>query len=189
MFAYCGNNPVNGSDPSGYLTDGQIHDAVLEEISRKSGGRYKYKRYDTLIIYAVAFGLKWFGFCDLYDPNTGETWELKKNTKSTSCRTEVAQRQLDNYLNNGYLASDPDLKLKRPKSSIPAGYFTKYDSDGTKYLINYWDQGGGILRYHYYIIPSMYDLAMATVIAGSFVASINVQHGGKGDLAYNYCDR
>ena len=178
MFAYCGNNPINYADPSGALTDAQIHDEVLKEITKRSGGRYRYKRSDTKIVYDVLWGLKWFGYCDLYDPITGETWELKKNTSSWSCTTPHAQAQLSNYINNGYLTNDPELDLKLPTTTIPSGHFTRMDEDGTQYVISYWDQGDGILRYQYYIIPTGKEVVAMTIIAGAFIASVSYQSAG-----------
>ena len=189
MFAYCENNPVNYTDATGYLTDGQIHDEVLEEIAKQSGYRYKYRRQDTLIIYEVAWGFSWFGFCDLYDPITGETWELKKNTASRTCRTEYAQLQLSNYIDNGYLAINPGLDLKQPTTYIPPRKFTVMDKTGTQYLISYWDQGGGILRYQYFVIPSNYDVVACTVIAGAFCVGVSIQRGGNTRIQQNLIDR
>ena len=184
MFAYCLNNPINNCDSTGCLTDGQIHDAVLEEISKRSGYRYKYKRQDTMIIYRVAFGAKWFGFCDLYDPLTGEVWELKKNTSSPSCQTYSAINQLTRYC-EGYLFTKPKLKLKKPENSIPPGFFSIIDNLGTKYIVNYWDQGEGILRYQYYMVPSNYSVAYAVVVAGAFAASIRIQPD-ENQFSYDY---
>ena len=172
MFAYCLNNPTNGADYTGEYTDGQIHDFVIQKIVDREDRELKYLRTDTIIVYTTAWKTMWYGFCDLYDPNTGEVWELKKNTTSYKCSTVYATTQLNNYINNGVLINDPKLVKKFPTSFIKPGLFEKIDSTGNRYVITYWDEGGGILRYQYYIVPSA---ATVVVIAGACVAAILTQ--------------
>ena len=171
MFAYCNNNPVNCSDETGYFTDGQIHDFVVKHIAMLemlSGRDLKYQRWDTLIVYDFIWKGKMIGFCDLFDPNTGEMWEVKKNSTSYYCSDFYARRQLDNYINNGHLARYPDLKPSWPQTVIPEGRFSKYDNLGNEYVIRYWDEGNGIIRYSYYINPSRVTVAaLAFATAGA----------------------
>ena len=150
MFAYCNNNPVCSIDPTGCFTDGQIHNIVLAAIvvSYVEKGYYYLKQHDTLIYYNGKNWKNGWGYCDLYDSKTGEVWELKKDSKSYTCTTTYAKRQLGKYV-NGRLASDPSLQLSRGGFLIN-GVQTHVvsDSKGT-YYIEYWEQGNGILRYRY----------------------------------------
>ena len=171
MFAYCLNNPINHIDPHGDYTDGQIHDLVIEEIVKRQaqkGRILKYKRVDTLIIYDRVWRNKWFGFCDIYDPNTGEVWEVKKQSNSYTCSTKYALDQLDNYINNGYLVSDPELGRRLPISSVGSGLFSKTDTWGNVYSIHYWEEGNGIIRYEYVVRPSQ----TLVLCAGALVAGV-----------------
>ena len=114
MFAYCLNNPVVGHDPTGELTDAQIHDSVLAAIilNYMIEGYYGLSMVDTMIYYNGKNIWNGWGFCDLYDTQTGEVWELKKDSSSYSCTTKQAKKQLGKYV-NGRLADDPDLALSR----------------------------------------------------------------------------
>ena len=150
MFAYCNNNPVCCSDPSGMLTDGQIHDAVLAAIIldyQESGYNYL-SMASTLIYYNGKNIWQGWGYCDIYDTVTGEVWELKKASASYSCTTKYAQRQLGKYV-NGRLKELPDLELSRGGDLVfGRQQFTISDSNGT-YTVTYWQEGPGILRYSY----------------------------------------
>ena len=182
MFAYCLNNPVNHLDSHGYYTDGQIHDFVIEEIVKREARKdraLKHNRADTLIIYDHAWRNKWFGFCDLYDPNTGEVWEVKKQSNSYTCSTKYALDQLNNYINNGYLVSDSDLKRRLPTSSLGSGLFSKTDAWGNMYSIHYWEEGNGIIRYEYVVKPSQTLVLFAGAMTAYTAYSIACQPGRK----------
>ena len=150
MFVYCLNNPVCFSDPTGALTDGQIHDAVLATIiyTYMSTGYYTLSMQGTLIYYNGRNWLSGWGFCDLYDSATGEIWELKKSSAAYSCTTKYAKRQLGKYI-NGCLAKYPDLLLSRGGDLIYGKQkFTITTEDGI-YTVTYWQECQGILRYSY----------------------------------------
>ena len=166
MFAYCNNNPVNSSDPTGNIPvlDGYIHREVLKDICKKNQAlsdkqtcvRYRNEKKE--------YTGKW-GFCDLYNKDTGEVWELKKNSNSKSCRTENALKQLDNYV-NGTLLWTPALNLKKPyKTEIPANNFTVQNMYCT-YDVSYWNEGNGILRYDYSISINTQNVAQTIMIIG-----------------------
>ena len=144
------NNPVNCSDPTGELTDGQIHDSVLARIilDYMLGGYYFLSMFDTMIYYNGKDIWNGFGFCDLYDSQTGEVWELKKSSSSYSCTTKQAKKQLGKYV-NGRLASNADLVLSRGGDLVLGeNTYTISDSNGT-YTVTYWQECQGILRYSY----------------------------------------
>ena len=150
MFAYCNNNPTCNSDPTGELTDGQIHDSVLAAIiiDYRRSGYYHLSMTDTMVYYNGKNRWSGWGYCDLYDLQTGEVWELKKASNSYSCTTSAAKRQLGKYV-NGCLASDPDLQLSRGGDLVfGTNTYTIKDSSGT-YTITYWQECQGILRYSY----------------------------------------
>ena len=183
MFAYCNNNPVSYSDPSGELTRGQIHDAVLDEIvARMSAtGRTTLSRHKTCIYKNGKDFLGGWGFCDLYDTRTGEVWELKRIT----CNEKKACKQLNNYT-KGRLKDNLGLQLSVGGTLLPEGRttFVKTDSSGT-YSIQYWQGNNGILWYDYTYKKSnsqkiIDNLAMgglvlsATLLATSFGAGAGV---------------
>lgn len=92
MFTYCNNNPICCADPTGELTGGQIHDSVLAAIIldyTKAGYSFLSMR-DTKIYYNGKNIWNGWGYCDLYDIQTGEVWELKKDSKSYTCTTTYA---------------------------------------------------------------------------------------------------
>ncbi len=175
MFAYCLNNPINHHDYTGYYTDGQIHDLVIEHIVQEAMGSGRVllnKRWDTLIIYDHPWRGRWFGFCDIYDPDTGEIWEVKKASKSYTCTTQYALDQLENYIDNGYLVADPGLKRTFPTSSIGSGIFSKTDAFCNVYTISYWEEGNGIIRYVYHVRYSQKQTLLLAAAAMGAVFSI-----------------
>ena len=86
-------------------------------------------------------------FCDLYNKETGEVWELKRYSKASSCQRSAAINQLDGYL-CGCLKHNKRQTLTAGKTQIPGGFFTHNDNGGV-YFIWYWDDGDGILFYDY----------------------------------------
>ena len=121
---------------------------VLEQIIRdlEEEGRSSTSMHKTCVYKNKKNASGGWGFCDLYDYETGEVWELKRVT----CNKEKAKRQLKGYL-NGALKHYPDLALVQGGRIIPEGEvrsFTYVDNSGT-YCISYWDSGDGILMYDY----------------------------------------
>ena len=149
MFAYCNNNPVVYYDNAGNLPqaveDAIIHNKVLKEICRQNSDL---SRRQTCIYYNGNDFKGGWGFCDLYNVSTGEVWELKKDSTSWSCTTAAAKAQLRGYT-RGRLKHYPDLELHEPyKTNIAGGHCTMR-MNGYNYSIDYWNEGGGILRYSY----------------------------------------
>lgn len=203
MYAYCLNNPVRYIDDEGSLPslieDKLIHDEVLSHICNKSG-RSSLSWKHTCIYYNRVDKTNGWGFCDLVDTDSGEVWELKKDSNSRSCRRGAAQRQLDRYI-SGRLKYFPSLELQYPTTTIPTGYFVTVIG-GKLYAVKYWDEGGGILRYKktrlqvnikepktYFsvspytlkgIIPDIYDNSMGarTAAAGACMLAFALITGG-----------
>ena len=150
MFSYCNNNPVCCCDPTGKLTDGQIHDSVLAAIIMDYywSGYYSLSMTDNMVYYNGRNIWEGWGYCDLYDLSTGEVWELKKDSSSYSCTTKYAKRQLGRYV-NGRLRNHQDLVLSRGGDIVfGKNTYSIKDAQGT-YTITYWQECEGILRYTY----------------------------------------
>lgn len=158
-FAYCNNNPVCCADSTGELTRGRIHNLVLDRIV--SIQPYL-KRIETCIYYnGVDSSGKW-GFCDLYNPATGEVWELKRGSTATSCQKSNAIAQLDKYL-SGRLKYYKQVPLTAGTTRIINGKFTVSDNNGT-YYIWYSDGGDGIIFYDYVYLPKIQNKAAVSAL-------------------------
>ena len=159
MFAYCGNNPVFRRDDSGtYYTPGQIHDFVVHDICKNNPNK---TGDDTYISYysPILKGKKWYtyGFCDIYDTETHEVWEVKRLGGGSTCSPAAAGIQLANYVLRGFLKHHDSWLLKQGGTDtyIEPNMFTKTDSDGQgMYVIGYFDAGNGLVFYDYFYIPS-----------------------------------
>ena len=177
MFAYCENNPVIYADYSGksmgkpdipqygLFTDGYVHRKVLQYICGKEAYSGSLQYQNTCIYYNGVDRSDGWGFCDLINIDTGEIWELKKDSTSWSCTTEQAQLQLSKYL-SGRLRRDPLLELKKPYVTqiAPTAQKITFINGVFKYNVKYWDEGGGILRYSY--TREMTDGAKAALFIG-----------------------
>ena len=149
MYAYCLNNPISFVDSLGAVpeavTAGRIHNAVLKEICDKNPNLRRDKTYTFYNGYDRTDG---YGFCDLYNLKTGEVWELKKESLSRSCLTEMALEQLTRYINGSIKGMPDNVHPSFPKTRIPGGRF-QYPKTNPIYEVEYWDEGNGILRYRY----------------------------------------
>ncbi len=149
MFVYCLNNPTFYVDEAGYIpqavTDKIIHDMVLAYISANQANL---SWTGTCIYYNGEDFRGGWGFCDLYNTQTGEVWELKKDSSSYSCTTSAALAQLARYT-SGRLKNNKKLELHMPyKTTINSGGFS-FTQNGYIYDVTYWSEGNGILRYRY----------------------------------------
>ena len=160
MFAYCLNNPVCYVDPNGNLTKGQIHNEVLGEICFYNP---ELRMTKTCVYYNPVSNKKW-GFCDLFNPNTGEVWELKRYSTAPSCQKQAALNQLGGYT-AGCLKHYREVPLTAGTTKIASGVFTRSDKKGS-YVIWYWDGGDGILFYDYIFMPRESQISSALAIAG-----------------------
>ena len=142
MFAYCGNNPVNCSDPSGHKwkfwrvlfedhRQGYIHWAVEAHILL--GGLVE----KELVLPGV-------GRADIYKPDTGEIWEIKyggSNDISKQENTNKALEQIVRYLNN------KEIPLRIGAAGAFKGEFV-LDCGGCSYLITYDTPQAGVILYY-----------------------------------------
>ena len=180
MFAYCGNDPICNTDPSGtYYTPGQIHDFVLEDICEKDP---KKEYRNTHTVYSIPYwkGKKFslYGFCDLYDTVTHEIWDAKRFGGGPTCTKLYASAQVKNYVENGTFTKREPAKLQvgGTVSQIATNCFTKPDKDysGT-YFVWYWDAGDGVIFYDYLYVPSGKEVMYASTV---IVIGIAIASGG-----------
>ena len=185
MFVYCGNNPVIYVDETGtYYTSGQIHDFVVEDICNNGENltnkgtyiKYKIPVFRNRTNRKIG-KLSTYGFCDFYNTETGEAWEVKRFGGGISCAVDSALAQLTNYVKNGVLNNNPTFELifGGTHTTIPGRYFTKMDSDGEGiYFIYYWDLGNGIIYYDYCYFPSPREMWKVLGIGISIVLGAGV---------------
>ena len=97
----------------------------------------------------------------MYDTVTGEVWECKRFNGGITCSKSAALTQLSNYVNNGILKADPDLKLcyGGTYTTIEPDVFEIWDNDGEGvYVVSYWEGGDGVIFYDYYYQPSAAEI-------------------------------
>ena len=75
----------------GLFTDGYVHRKVLQYICGKEAYSGSLQYQNTCIYYNGVDRSDGWGFCDLINIDTGEIWELKKDSTSWSCTTEQAR--------------------------------------------------------------------------------------------------
>ena len=159
MFAYCGNNPINRTDPLGTLyTPAEIHNFVVDDICRVDPNK---TRKQPKIKYKEIYFEHEYGFCDVYDISTHEVWEVKRIDGGVSCSIKMAKKQLENYVFNGVLQAHEEWELKvgGTQTTVSGNCFAIRDKDGRgTYIIGYWDISeyspvSGIIFYDYIYIP------------------------------------
>ena len=164
MFAYCGNNPVIRADESGQrYSSTEIHNFVLEDIC---GKHPTMSRKNTYMKYKKKYLWHTYGYCDLYDTQSGEVWEAKRFMGGITCTKTAASLQLQNYVNNGTLVSNPSLDLCTggTYTTIEPNVFEVMDKDMEgAYIVAYWDAGDGIIFYDYVYVPSPKEIANVTI--------------------------
>ena len=195
MFAYCGNNPISYVDETGeYYTSGQIHDFVVEDICKNNPnkcGKNTYMRYKEPYLKGNKY--HYYGYCDIFDIETHEIWEVKRFGGGSSCSPAAAMRQLQNYVANGVLNyfAPCEQYTGGTFSEIPMNEFFKRDNDGKgTYVIGYWDTGMGVIYYDYYYIPDPKETEMLVnafvfgMAAGAGLYALSVCLSQ--ELGYNY---
>ena len=142
MFAYCGNNPVNYCDPAGYArlwpilfgdhVPGFIHKTVQAHIV--ATGLFRDELY-----------LPGAGYADIFDPETGEIWEIKHGGSTLdmqASRTNDALRQINRYIDN---------PTKIPLTAGHAGAFTGsfiINCNNVSYSVSYDTPQPGVILYY-----------------------------------------
>ena len=95
MFAYCNNAPVSFKDNTGTIPqaveDAMVHNRVLKHICAQNSALRKWK---TCIYYNGTDFKGGWGFCDLYNADTGEVWELKNRVIVHPAQLQQLERNL-----------------------------------------------------------------------------------------------
>ena len=142
MFAYCLNCPTYSSDPTGervqiwpILFDehvpGFIHKAVQAHIIATG-------------IFMDELYLSGAGYADIYDPETGEIWEIKHGGSTAAMqntRINEAMIQIDRYLNN-----PANIALKQGRAGTFTGAFI-LNCNKTSYCVTYNTPEPGVILY------------------------------------------
>ena len=174
MRTYCNNSPVNFFDDTGDLPqcveDAVVHNKVLKEICEQNEAL---RKRETCIYYNGKDFRDGWVFCDLYNAETGEVWELKKDSDSLSCTTTAANAQLNSYI-SGRLKHHPDLQLFRPYLTRIKEGTCHLSMNGYDYYIKYWNEGQGILRYSYTKQKKDYRKKLEVAAAVVIVAAATV---------------
>ena len=164
LYAYCINNPLMYIDYGGEaLSLSTVHHWVVEDIRAKNAASVNMIS-NTRIDYKNGL----WGFADLVSLDTGEVWEVKKNSKWISMTS--ATKQLGKYV-AGSLHNDK-LKQNTPNlytggsqgTYIPMCTIVKQFGPLT-YYVSYWDNGNGIILYEFDTLPNW----AAIVAAGSVI--------------------
>ena len=146
MFAYCLNNPVLYSDPTGTAAGiwgwlfgdhdyGFIHRAVQAHIIATQ-------------LFQKELVLPGIGRADIYDPETHEVWEIKhggSTLASQRARMQLAREQVNNYIALGRLENGEKLRLGH------AGAFTGafvLNCNKISYEISYTTPEDGVILYY-----------------------------------------
>ena len=151
MFAYCLNRPTayvdhSGDKPSLWPTlfgdhvPGAIHKTVQAHIL--ATGLAKKELY-----------LPGTGFADIYDPKTGEIWEIKhggSTSEMQSTRSDNAYNQVTRYLG----CENPPMKLSRGHAGAFTGAFV-INYDNTSYLVTYDTPRPGVILYYVAPLPEL----------------------------------
>ena len=143
MFAYCLNNPANLVDPTGERV--QLWPILFGD--HEPG--YIHKTVQLHIIASGLFSKELYlpgtGRADIYDPETGEIWEIKhggSTLETQNTRIADAEKQIGRYINN--------------KSGIPlhighAGAFTgvfMINCGNVSYSVAYDTPQPGVILYY-----------------------------------------
>ena len=173
MFVYCGNNPAIRIDKSGHrYSNTEIHNLVLKDIC---DNHPTMTQKETYMKYKNKYLWHTYGYCDLYDTQSGEVWEVKRFMGGITCTKFAASQQLQNYVNNGILVYNPSLKLCTggTYTTIDTTVFEVMDKDMSgSYVIAYWDAGDGIIFYDYVYVPSaeeIADIAIGSLILACYL--------------------
>ena len=150
MFAYCNNNPVLHSDPTG--TSAQIWSVLF-------GDHYPGYIHRQVQLHIIASGIvqgelyfAGVGRADIYDPETKEMWEIKHAGSIPVERMELAGKQVWKYIE----ASDY-IYHKGHAGAFTGGFIINCDK--ISYLITYDTPTQGVILYY---VEQMYGYIYET---------------------------
>jgi len=142
MFAYCRNNPVQHSDPGGERAN--IWPVLFEEHDPGYIHRMVQLHIIANTILQKELVLPGFGRADIFNPETGEIWEIKHGGNSMamrSARTNDAQQQIARYV------LFTEITLKPGHANAFAGNFV-INCDGISYYVEYDTPAAGTILYY-----------------------------------------
>jgi len=145
MFAYCGNNPIIYSDPTGARRTiwfqlfedhdpGYIHRAVQTDILAKYNA--------SAVIFSSEYYMPGIGRADIVCPQTGEMWEIKHGGSSDVAYSQgisSADEQLNRYILNG-------APFEKGRANAFSGTFVIRQND-TNYFVTYSTPQQGVILY------------------------------------------
>lgn len=146
VFEYCANSPQNYIDENGGWWQGAIHRAVQVDIVMRNP--------DIVMEVRVTKGdSNEKGRIDLYNPKTGEAWEVKP----VSVGITAARKQLNNYVNGKIVDIRFSARGLKVGGFIPHNVFFYTDISGDVYKVRYDYAGEGAILYEYKRIPRLHD--------------------------------
>lgn len=146
MFAYCGNNPVMCSDPTGTKRKiwfqlfqdhdpGYLHRAVQVHILTT-------KNIEA-VVYQSEYYMAGVGRADIVSLRTGEMWEIKYGGSGADAYLngiDSATAQLDRYISKG-------STLKKGRANTFSGSFT-VGVGSLNYFVSYSTPKEGVILYN-----------------------------------------
>ena len=142
MFAYCNNNPINQTDPSGAASlwyyiivssdYGFIHRAVQTHILAVYQGSY-----------SKEISLGGFGRADIVDTDQGAVWEVKHASQNPKERALIATAQASGYIGG----TNGNVKITTlGEAGAFKGFFYIQCLD-CFYRVDYWTPQAGAVLY------------------------------------------
>lgn len=147
VFEYCANSPQNNIDENGGWWQGAIHRAVQVDIVKRNPDI-------VMEVYVTKGDSNKSGRIDLYNPKTGEAWEVKP----VSVGIIAARKQLRNYVNGKIVDAKFSANGLKVGGFIPHNTFLYTDISGDVYSVRYEYAGEGAILYEYKKIPKLQNV-------------------------------
>ncbi len=144
VFEYCANSPQNYIDENGGWWQGAIHRAVQMDIVARNPGI-------IMEVHVTKGDSEKKGRIDLYNPKTGEAWEVKP----VSVGITAARNQLKDYVNGKLVDAKFNASGLKVGGFIPHNVFIYTDISGDVYNVRYEYAGAGAIIYEYKKIPKL----------------------------------
>ena len=174
MFAYCLNNTIQRSDPTG---DASI---IPLPTLRDYYNMHKAVQYDIVENYGYGMevyvvGPKGVGRLDLYDGTTNQYYEVKHSPAATGSLFNDQMKKYDSSYVAGWRFEEYNIGGKVARGQQNIFGFTTY----SYWDIEYHSSEDGVIVYNWYINKARYEAYVATVAV--VVAAVVVC------AAFGYC--